>query len=386
MQGDVFMYKNLLIPALFVLFSYSMEAEVLVEIPFTINDEGRMLTFGTINGVTGFYLIDTGATDILMLSPVSNLEAIRDSPFEFWLLGETFTTMRYKIDTIYLGNMAINGGFSVIKPPEHLKEFMPKEICGIINPCVFGAVYVEFSFSEKKIKLHDSLPENYAKNIPYTYEFPKPFIKIETNGASYDFQMDTGATVAIGFPEKALDGVDAKNKIKIAISDKDVAADYTECHLFKSGGFSLFDHAYNNVICETNTLYQKEEVGVIGLELLRRYDFVFDPFENKLYYRPLLPESFYNLFFNNKSKASGLIQLDYTEGGLTVKRIIVGSPAWKAGLRPGHIITKINSYDAEGISKDYLIRTIQSNDSVKIEYKDGDRRRAVRIRSKLLIK
>jgi hypothetical protein len=54
-------------------------------------------------------------------------------------------------------------------------------------------------------------------------------------------------------------------------------------------------------------------------------------------------------------------------------------------LRPGHIITSINSNDAEGISKDYLIRAIQSNDSVKIEYKDGDRRRTVQIQSELLI-
>ncbi|MDR0558414.1 MAG: hypothetical protein LBG43_11235 [Treponema sp.] len=380
------MYKNLLIPALFILFSRGVEAKVLVEIPFAINDEGRMLAFGTINDVTGFYMIDTGVIDIISLSPVSNLEAARDAPFEFWMLGEAFTTMRYKIDTVYLGNVAINRGFGVIEPPEHIKDLMPKEIRGIINPCIFDTVYVEFSFSEKKIKLHDSLPENYVKNVPYTYEFPKPFIKIETNGASYDFQIDTGAAVAIGFPEKALDDVDAKSKIKIAVSNNDVPADYTEYSLFKHSGFSLFDHVYNNVICETNTLYQKEEVGVIGLELLRQYDFVFDPFENKFYYQPLLPDAFYNMFFRNESKASGLVQIDYTEGGLTVKRIIVDSPAWKAGLRPGHIITKINSYDARGVSKDYLIRTIQSNNSVKIEYEDGERRRSARIKSKLLIK
>ncbi|MDR0558043.1 MAG: hypothetical protein LBG43_09330 [Treponema sp.] len=376
------MYKKLLILALFILFSYTIEAEVLGEISFTVSD-GKMLVFGTVNNVTGFYAIDTGATDMLLFSPVSNLEAAYEAPFEFQMLGETFNTMRYKVDTIYLGNVTINGTFSVIKPPEHIIDLMPKETRGIINPCVFNTAYVEFSFSEKKIKFHDSLPENYNESMPYTSSFPLPYVKIEIGGNSYVFLIDTGSNGTISFPDEILSGIDAKNTFKVAVGG---AVYYKEYAVFKSAGFSLFGHTYNNVVCETNRLFG-EEVGVIGLELLQHYDIVFDPFESELYYSPLLPDAFYNMFFRKEVKRSGLTSFIYNEEGVAVTGIAVGSPAWKAGLRPGHIITKINSYDAGGVSKDYAIRIFSSNDPVKIEYKDeSGAKKMARIKSKLLIR
>jgi hypothetical protein len=362
-----------------------MEAEVIGEVPFTVSD-GKMLVFGTVNDVTGFYAIDTGATaDILLFSPVSNLEAVYDAPFEFQMLGETFNTMRYRIDMLYLGNVTFTGTFGVIKPPEHIIELMPKETRGVINPCVFNTAYVEFSFSEKKIKFHDSLPENYNESMPYTFSFPKPYVEVEIENKSYDFLflIDTGSNVAIGFPDEILNDIDAKNKFEVAVGE----VYYNEYAVFKNNNFSLFGHTYNNVVCETSRFFEKEKIGVIGLELLQHYDIVFDPFESELYYRPLLPDAFYNMFFRKEVKGSGLTAFIYNEDGVAITDIAVDSPAWKAGLRPGYIITKINSYDAGGVSKDYAVRIFSSNDPIEIEYKDesGVKKRAG-IQSELLIK
>jgi serine protease Do len=79
-----------------------------------------------------------------------------------------------------------------------------------------------------------------------------------------------------------------------------------------------------------------------------------------------------NMFLNRRPKIGMQIQ-DVEEGkGVQVKDVDAESPAAKAGMKEGDIITEVNGKEVEGVEElRREIRELKEGDSVKVKYKRG---------------
>lgn len=203
----------------------------------------------------------------------------------------------------------------------------------------------------------------------------------------YLFRIDTGSNEAVDFPEIVLDAIDKKNILQVAVTVDNIETNNSDYYIFKNDDFILFNHVYKNSVCKTSVLGDKKMFGAIGTQVLKRYDMVFDPATHTLFYKPLLPDNLYDIFFNHTAYSTGLFSFDYTQDALVVKEVIINSPIWNKGLRPGHKITKINDQDAPGTPQTYMARILQSNSNIKIEYYGEDnKKKRLKVKPKLLLK
>jgi hypothetical protein len=257
----------------------------------------------------------------------------------------------------------------------------------LINIWALDNKTVEISFSERKIRLLDDVPTDYKDNVAFIRDGVFCFIPITINNTQYLFRIDTGSNTTIGFPELLLNAIDKKNIYQVAVSQYNIETNHNNYYIFKNANFTLFNHNYKNCIARTSTFNDKENFGIIGMEILKNYDMVFDPLTQKIFYKPLLPDVFYDVFFSYEVWTTGLFSVGYTEDALFAKEIIINSPVWRAGLRPDQKITKIDNYDGAGISKEYIMGILRTHGKVKFEYYNEDnKKKTIKVKPKLLLK
>jgi hypothetical protein len=372
---------------LFLCFIHANYATVVNEFSFTVDSDNKILVFGEVNGNSGYYIIDTGVQNIILFDTIQNLPETELDYDVYWLLGEIFTSKRYITSHITLGSSIINSNFTIIQASENIKKYFTSEIKGIINICALSDIFVEFSFSKRKIYLHDSMPQGYTESMPYIKNGILNFIPISTNNREYLFLIDTGYVDTIGFPEAILGDYPQKDILKIEVGTESVSSNYSDYYKFKTS-FILFNHTYTEVICSTSIFFDKMEHGVIGLGILKNYNLVFDPISKEIFYQALLPEFYYDIYCIREVISSGIINVNFSGNSLIINQIIFDSPAWKAGLRPGYKISKINSYNIDSIFIEYIQRTLQSNDRIKLTFFDESKNksRSVWIKPKSLLK
>jgi hypothetical protein len=292
------------------------------------------------------------------------------------------------VSEVNLDGASLTGDFQIIKAPDTIASMFNPAIKGIINICALYTGPIEISFSQQKIRLLENVPDGYTKSFSYVTEYSIPFLPLTVNNNDYLFRIDTGNTKTLLFPEVLLNTIEKKNIYQVATnalySSEPNKYSY---YLFKITDFTLFDHVYHDVICETNTLSDRAERGGIGIQLLKNYDIIFDTGTQRLWLKPLMPDILYNVLFRKEVRSSGLLTSSYMEDSLLTGQIFVDSPVWKKGLRPGYKITKINSYSCAGLSQDYFQRILQSNVPIKFEYNDNTgKRKTAWIQPKVLIK
>ncbi|MDR0558287.1 MAG: hypothetical protein LBG43_10590 [Treponema sp.] len=355
-------------------------------IHFSMNSDNRPIVFGTVHNTTGYFIIDTGSPSVILFDPIQDLPEADAAYNSYALLGETFESKTHVVSGVTLGAAVIEEKFAVIQAPETIKNVFSSEIKGIINILALDKI-VEISFSKRTIRLLDRVPERYKESVSFIRQNAVCFIPVRVGGVEYLFRVDTGSDEAVDFPEIVLDAIDKKNILHVAATADNTATNNSDYYIFKNHDFVLFNHVYKNSVCRTNTLGDKKMFGAIGTQVLQRYDMAFDPAAHTLFYKPLLPDILYDIFFNHTAYSAGLLNFDYTQEALIVKEVITNSPVWKAGLRPGHKITKINDQDASGTPQTYMARILQSNSAVKIEYYGEDnKKKTVKVKPKVLLK
>lgn len=372
----------------FFVLSINIQAEEQPEFFFTMNSDNHLVVFGTVHNTTGYFIIDTGSIDIILFDSIQDLPETTSIYSSYTMLGETFESKSHVVSGITLGNAVINEELAVIHAPETIKNIFPIGVRGLINIFALDGKAVEISFSERKIRLLDDVPAAYTESVSFIRLGAFCFIPIVVNNKEYLFRIDTGSNDTINFPEIVLNAIIDKNNIyQVAAGAYHPETNNNNYYLFKNTAFTLFNHTYKNVVCQTSFFDDKENFGVIGTKILQCYDIVFDPATEELFYKPLLPDILYDTLFIHESKSAGLLGFDYTGDSLFVRQVIINSPVWKAGLRPGYRITKVNDYDTAGIPQSYLTRTFQSNDKIKLEYYNEDnKKKTVKVKPKILLK
>jgi serine protease Do len=87
------------------------------------------------------------------------------------------------------------------------------------------------------------------------------------------------------------------------------------------------------------------------------------------------------VFFNRRAKL-GLQVEDLEQGkGVKVKDVDEDSPASKAGLKEGDVITEVNGKDVAGVDEiRTAIRDVKDGDTVRLKYKRGNNTQTVEVK------
>ncbi len=247
------------------------------------------------------------------------------------------------------------------------------------------------SFSKSKIILHKKKPDYSWHNAHAQILFGKYnadfFIPVEIDDNTYWFDLDTGSSGGIYCPDTIILGKLPTEYYRAVSTDRDVSHFY----LIKTDSVTILDETYRDKIVPANSVYSVrvdtsyKDLGVLGLEFMKYYDFLFDFTDlskgktSGLYFTPVCPvdERDYGRYaFIDNVPEFGIWHYGYANAGLTVYRVIEDSPAYKDfHLRPRMIITKINGEKITPSQAEQLVYTsfyLDVNDYSYITYERKD--------------
>ncbi len=81
-----------------------------------------MFAYGIVNDISGYYMLDTGASAMVLFDSVQNLPEIEVEDNTMWMLGKTFESSWHILSKVQLGESELEGEFQAIQPPEELRS------------------------------------------------------------------------------------------------------------------------------------------------------------------------------------------------------------------------------------------------------------------------
>ena len=102
------------------------------------------------------------------------------------------------------------------------------------------------------------------------------------------------------------------------------------------------------------------------------------------YYKQRIPTEYINLFIDNTDNGSFAFFLNGKGSEVVISDIVKNSPAWKAGLRPGTVITKFNFKPVFQYSINELKKLSITNLQVTFLDKNG-KEKTVKIKPKKML-
>jgi hypothetical protein len=326
-----------------------------VEIPFTLESK-RIIIEAIVNSKKSRFVFDTGSTESYLPIKTANLSRYGHAitPYK----GKNTTVQIYNLTNIIFNNVELKTHSWVINRSDFITRAQNDGFDGILGAGVFEGYWCELSFSKSRIILHKEKPD-YFTNFStvkilnkYNADF---FIPCIIDGETFYFDIDTGATAGLYFPD-GLTKFKKTDEYREIMSSDPKAEMY---HLVKTNLIRLLDEVYTEYFVMTNSPYSARndeaynDFGVLGIDFLKYYDFLFDYRELRegkstgIYYRPNTPieERNYGVYsFITEAPAFGILNsMGFTESGFVIHRIIKDSIAYEVfGLRPDMTITRIN--------------------------------------------
>ena len=261
-----------------------------------------------------------------------------------------------------------------------LEEMTGIQIDGIIGGSFFRSMVVEILYNKNKLIFHE--PNSFKADSSYgsphdimVYE-DKPYINLNyQNHISEDKKklkilIDTGAALTFLIHANSDSTIHLSPQITRGILGKGLGGDLTGyigiSAEIEFAGFRFRDlfTSYQDV---SESILEKEQIfrnGLLGNNLLARFDITFDYMRRKMY---LKPYSNYNKKF--KYDKSGIIIFSYGNDlrQFYVKGVIPLSPADLAGVKKGDVIKKINFWGYKFWKLSSVNRLFQRRDGKKIK-------------------
>ncbi len=365
----------------------------LIVIPITIN---RFLTLKFIldTGVENAILTEKLYADILDVNYIREITidgpGLIDSVEAFIANQVTFSLPG--------GVVGTNMNMLVLKEDYlQLSENIGDDVHGIIGYDIFSRFVVEINYDDNEITLID--PSRFkasrrATEIPIEIRGSKPFInatiKQDNQKTSLDIMVDTGASHAALIDYNFLDGVDLPEKTIVTRLGRGIAGEIPgyigrmdsvkiDCFDFSRMLVAApFDGAYNKVI------KRGARVGTFGGELLNRFNVTFDYSSKKMY---LTKGDKYRDKFEYDMSGMTLNAVGPSLDTLKVVTVNPDGPAFKADIRPGDVIQRINGRNLRSNSLSEIYNLLQSRDGRKIRVvilRDGEKKK-VKFRLKRII-
>jgi len=311
-----------------------------------------------------FLLILTLSTAVLaseerlILTPRIEGERVRlaidtANPFPFLLLKPTVERLRLKTEekqgktiavfTIVLGGRPyLNGWALVVDTP----PFAKLDIDGFFGwPLLQGAVW-QVDWDRMSLSLLDSLPEETSSWQVFKLDSQEPiaaaFLDENTKGLVY---FDTGNPGGISLSVPRWNQWVRENQ--------DAPMTLNSGHMPAAGGIFWTEQSWSDrfrigpltipfVMLEKSPIkiWPRLE-AVLGLEALKHFEVVLDLKENRIFMegRPYAP---LNIQYNRLGAAFLPVLM---KAGKVVAQVLENSPAYKAGLRSGDVLLKVDDID-----------------------------------------
>jgi hypothetical protein len=276
----------------------------------------------------------------------------------------------YNLNRITFGDVVLKTHSWVIKHSDSITKRKNEGYDGILGSRVFEGYWCELSFSKNKIILYKERPEHFTNFSPvkilseYDADFYIPTI---IDGKTFYLNVDTGMPWAISFPD-GLVKIKKSNEYREIVSDEEAGA----YHLVKTDSIHILDETYTGLSVMTNSIIAARrngddaynDLGLLGIDFLRYYDFLFD-YKNLregksagLYYEPNTPleNRNYGFFsFIKEAPEFGVLNFGMDKSGIIIRSILKDSVAYElCNFRPGTTITKINGRPVAEISPEEL--------------------------------
>ena len=357
---------------LFLIFTnFLVFASEVIEIPFYYDSEKKeMFVYAEIAGKKGYFLFDTGAFSSLIFDKKENYHNfnIVAENYNIKIEGMQHSASVYSIDNVVLaGNtLNINSYFMVSDNPNMRKKYI-----GLIGMNVFKDKMFEISMTDSVIRIHDKKPDAYKDFLPiqnYSSVELKVFVPITIDGKTYNAFVDTGAN----YGENILlspDVHDSKKSKHFKIN----TLSKSDSFIVEAESAEVMGVQFKNGDFITHSIGLSE--NIIGMKFLSLFDMLFDLRDEKkavFYYKTRYPHEYFNFFIGRSGlKTIGIYHLDlFDHKHLIVTSIIEDSPAWKAGLRAGTLITHLNAKRVSEYSIEGIKILIAGSEQLKITYID----------------
>ena len=344
----------------------------LVVVPVILNNR-LSLNFVVDTGVRSSIITDRVITDMLDLTYDRKITI--SGPGDYTVLEA------YVVTQVELAMEGVHGyGQAVLVLKEdylQLRNYLGTEVHGIIGWDLFNRFVVEFDYANELMILYE--PKTYKpkkKHIkfPITIEDTKPYlitsIQInDTTTISAKLMIDTGASHAIMLNRKG-------NK-EIYIPSKSIHADLGRGLGGKITGeiarikkIDIGEFSFSNLIAsfpdpETypDTISFINRNGTLGGEILTRFSVIFD-YRNEAIY--LKKTKGYKRSFEFNMSGLTISAKGKELNTYSVELVRKDSPAERADIREGDMITSINGYDDENINLNEIYQIFNSKEGKNI--------------------
>lgn len=242
----------------------------------------------------------------------------------------------------------------------------------------FGKTPFEVNYLTNKIIFNPKLDSTYQE-VAIKFDGSYMYLPMNLtfgNGTTIkgDFIIDTGSTATILTSEFANDQVTLGNKKVAYINNGGISSLHLGHSLFSSqlkiNKYTLNDHQVSVSKDSFGALSkQKNYIGVIGNDILEKFDIIYNPSQSKIWMKP-------NKNFNKPSedlyKSFRMIETSDTNKGWIVGNIYEESDAYKKGLRHADEVVEINNQSVKKINLEKFNRQLRPNQKLKLKIKRGN--------------
>jgi len=350
-----------------------------IVIPFTL-ENGVIVLEAVIDGRAGRFAWDNAAN----FSIIPGARSRPERWYRYTVVGGEQTLVPfYQIDSIRFGNIDVRAQSWFINIVNDFagRGTVALGFDGMLGNGIFNGFWVELSFSRNEIVLHREKPAHFANTshaplksmLEITGERTDRFyLPVDIDGEKFLMLFDTGAWFhAFAFPNGIANNTSPDNVRRITSNRE--PWDY---YLVQTNSITILDRTYHDKLIMTNswlaprrertaTIREFDDVGLIGINFMRHYDFLFDHRDlvngitEGMFFIPITPpaERNYGFFsFLTEAPEFGILNFWSTYMGLMITSILMDSPAYTTfGLRLGSIIAKINGESVHNFSRAELL-------------------------------
>ena len=260
--------------------------DINITIPFQLVN-GLIILQAEIDGVSGSYILDTGANTILVDGQADNPDQILSTPE-----GEVMMSHR-ELTKFSIGAFTQYEISAQVISLSSLQEQLGIEIDGIIGGGYFMPNVLSLDFSTSTINISSkSIEEAAIDNLnPYTFKMVNdiPIVEVEIEHSLYHFAMDSGAS--IHFIDLEVCEVMASAK-KIKTTSQVLTVDRVKTsheqyvvNKFRLGSTSFIGHHFISQSFEqVNTELDIPISGILSLSKLSRNKVILDFKNSTLYF------------------------------------------------------------------------------------------------------
>lgn len=341
------------------------------------------------DSIKGNYLFDTGADGIYYDSIFYYENQFNHKNISLGCLpGVGLNTQFVKVvfDTIKF-KLKDRNFTTRISPIINLKQIVGDFADGIIGGRLFNDLVMEINYDNEYVKIYTSIDsvdtKSYEKiklsRVKNRYYLPLSVKINDSLVVTGDFLLDLGSGGSVSFTNFTSTKYNFASNIgfKIPFYSKYAGIGGESSSFdFMSDSLSIGRFKLNNVVMDysidkTGAMSKGKYVGILGNEVLEKFDIIIDNINDDLY---LKPNSKINEPFRFSTKGFSYVDRNHTKGAWIVTGIYKESNAEKAGLKIDDKIIKVNNIDVSTMQlkerktiwqqADFVELTIKNNDSI----------------------